>query len=137
MCLSCFSEHWENRDPAEARSRLPEGREEAIARAIELILAHPGVWYLDGKIAGISGPMHAAVEDDNYDIEIEWQDKSNPHPLHQDDQWWAQYDDPNTHAAIKAWNECSEDERSFLVYELFDYEGWQRSIEQNRQNAQQ
>jgi hypothetical protein len=64
VCYGCFSEHWEGRDPVEFWLALPDERKKLIQLTHFAISETPGVtpdW--------VGGPMHALIDDDNYDCE--------------------------------------------------------------------
>lgn len=62
MCFSCYSEHWEGRDPIAFWQSLPDERKRLIQQTHFAISETPGV-----EPDWVGGPLHVGIDDDNYD----------------------------------------------------------------------
>lgn len=117
MCQSCFDGQWDGRESAAAfLEQLPRERLEKMVAVYDLTRRD------ESSDGWMSGPLHAAIDDDNYDCGCasveqrrEWRLKWEA-----DD---AQGFGPNPHRptieeedeTCAAWDELSEDERAIVV----------------------
>lgn len=124
MCYSCFTDHWQGRDPRAALQATRPDRAALLQHMMNAITAVVPDAVTDGWVGG---PLHAAIDDDNYDCEAygfgmdsdsldeytRWKKATGA-----TDPWgvpleWA--------AACVLWRELDEDERSLIVAWVSSY----------------
>lgn len=127
MCVDCFERHWEGRDPRAAWAEVSVVDRMLIDHTAKQIAVdydddpwEPAEWEVELGITRrdpnsiklpfnlfIGGPLHVAVEDNNYDSGCYHPEIEQP-PKHR----------PSCHL----WNALSEDTRSFVVATLRAYD---------------